>query len=378
VAFGLRRWLIAALASCALVGVAFLPPDWEWSSSVRFFYYRGHEGYLEDVLRVHRSRLQQLELRDSLLALAGEGFSEGEPILLVQEGMPRVVVDALRARAEMPFNVVRDSAPEIRTVLAITAHELPIPWSGPGTFSRLNFFFPVATDGKTCLVALALESDAPEANRLRSIEAAANNYAILGPCAYYAAFGRPGSHIEEWLELANFYPALLPAWAVDVEPLGLLSPEQLRRVSRGRGELYACAAGNRHACRSGISDPMRRGFYFQLYPVYRRERGILGAGSSWLYSTRMGPNLGRLLSDLMLDMGEERFARFWSSEASLEAAFAESFDVELEDWVMSWARVQVGRVERPGPEPSSALLGLLLAAVFVGGATFVLRIRQVT
>lgn len=66
------------------------------------------------------------------------------------------------------------------------------------------------------------------------------------------------------------------------------------------------------------------------------------------------------------------------SDADVEAAFAQAFGVELADWMVSWARVQVERVERPLPEPSSALLGLLVAAVFVGGATFLVRGRQVS
>ena len=138
-------------------------------------------------------------------------------------------------------------------------------------------------------------------------------------------------------------------------------------------ELYGCAAGNREACRSGLLAPS----WYWLYPLSQREPRIVAA-RNYRYYARLGPNSGRLLSDLLIDMDAERFARFWSSESSFETAFAEAFDVALEDWVMEWARIQMGALERPAPRPSSAALGLLLVGVCVGGATFLLRGRQVS
>lgn len=374
-AYRLRYWLGAAIAGSALVALTYLPaereiPEWWW------FYPRRHEQRLEVVLRQYQARLHRLELRDSLVNSAREDLVDREPVVLVQEGLPGFLVDTLRALAEKPFAAVTNRAGEYRTVLSVSLYDGPA--DSRWYFSRLNFFMPVATDGKTCLVAIVLQQTASEADWLRTISAAAKNYAILGPCAYYAAFGRPGSHIEDWLESADFYPAMRPVWAVGAEPLRLLSREERRYVYRGdQGSLVACAAGNRYACRSLALTPTRLEVYYRLYPVYRREQGIVGAGARRQYSAPTGPNVGRQLSDLLVDMGDERFARFWTSAARVETAFAESFGVELEDWMMGWARIQWGEVERPVTEPASAMLGLLLVAVFVGGTTFLVRGRQV-
>jgi hypothetical protein len=378
VAFGLRRWLIAALACSALVAVVFLPPDWERYELRYYFYYRSREERLANLLWASRSRLGQLELRDSLLASAAEYRRVREPIVLVQDGLPRALADTLRALAEKPFSAVRQGKAEHRTVLAVSAHDARVMWSGPRTLSGINFYLPVATDGETCLAAIALRPEASEAEWLRNLKSAAKSFALLGPCAYNAAFGKPGSHIREWLESSDYQPAMWPAWTVDAEPLGPLAPEERQWVRRDRGGLVVCAAGNRYSCSAGALTLERLEGFLRLYPTYRREPGILGAPMSWRYLSVMGPNVERLLSDLLVDMGEERFARFWTSEAPVETAFADAFDVELEDWMMQWARIQVGDVERPVADPSSAVLGLLLAAAFVGGATFLARSRQVS
>jgi hypothetical protein len=368
----LRRWLIAALASSALVAVAFLPPERERAPRLVLYRYEDHEEHLRDILRRFRSRLYQLELRDSLLESATGVPTEEGSLLLVQAWFPQVVEDTVRALAEEPFNALRNGSPEYRAVVALMAHDVLAPWTSPGMFGRLEYYLPTATDGEICLVTLALEREAPVTNWLRSIRSAAEDHAILGPCAYFAAFGSPGSYIEEWLESTDFLTAMYPAWAVDPEPLGPLSPEQQRFVRRYEVELYGCAAGNRQACRLGLLlAPARR------YWLYAVSRWIVGARNYQFYA-RLGPNSGRFLSDLLVDMGEKRFARFWSSEDDLETAFAEAFGVELEDWMMRWARIQVGQVDGPVPALSSALLGLLLAGVFVGGATFLVRGRQVS
>jgi hypothetical protein len=106
------------------------------------------------------------------------------------------------------------------------------------------------------------------------------------------------------------------------------------RRSPGRdreGDLVVCAAGNRYWCSAGALTLERLEGFLRLYPTYRREPGVLGAAARWGYFSVMGPNVERLLSDLLVDMGEERFARFWTSEATLETAFADAFGVELED-----------------------------------------------
>jgi hypothetical protein len=371
VAFGLRRWLIAALACSALVAVAFLPPEGDRTPRLALYPYDDHEVHLRDVLSRYRWQLQLLELRDSILEVAAATPSEDEPLLLIQEWFPQAVRDTIRALAAKPFAALRDRSHRQRVVVGVRAREGTGRWTSAGMFGWLYYYLPTATDGETCLVTLALGRADAETRWLRSIRAFAERHAMLGPCAYYAAFGPPGHYIEEWLESTDLLAAMSPAWAIESEPLGPIEPERREFVRRYELALYGCAAGNRQACRTGL---FSRGWDW-LYPRSGRQQGIVRARDISFY-TRLGPNSERLLSDLLADMGVERFLRFWSSDADVEAAFARAFGIELEDWMMRWSRAQLKRVERVAPEPSSALLGLLLAAVSVGAAAFLVGGRQ--
>jgi hypothetical protein len=371
-AFGLRRWLIAALASSALVAVAFLPPEGERTPRLVLYRYDDHEEHLRDVLRRYRSQLRVLELRDSILEVAAATPAEEGPLLLIQDWFP-AVQDTIRALAQEPFDALRNASPNHRVVVAVTARDGVAPFMWARTYGWLCYYLPTATDGETCLVTLALGRADPEERRLSSIRSFAERQAMLGPCAYYAAFGSPGRHIEEWLESTDFLSAVSPAWASDSQPLGPIEPERRSYIRRYEPALYGCAAGNRRACRLAFFARERT----WLYPLAERQRGIVRP-RDYRYYALYFPHSERLLSDLLTDMGSERFARFWSSDADVEAAFARAFGVELEEWMISWSRTQLGPVERPAPRVSAAVLGLLLAAALVGGATFCVRGRQVS
>ncbi|MGD2217604.1 MAG: hypothetical protein PVJ64_12690 [Gemmatimonadales bacterium] len=372
-AFGLRRWLIAALASSALVAVAFLPPEGERTPRLLLYRYDDHEDHLRDVLRRYGLQLRLLELRDSILEVAAAMPAGQEPLLLIQEWFPQAVQDAIRAFAQEPFDALRNRGPRHRIVVAVAARDGVGPFMWARTYGWLYYYLPSATDGETCLVTLALGRADPEEKWLRSIGSLAERQVMLGPCAYYAAFGPPGSYIEQWLESTDFFATMSPAWTLDSQPLGPIEPERRRYSRYYEPALYGCAAGNRRACRLILLARER----VWLYPFVQRQPGIVRP-RDYRYYALYFPHSERLLSDLLTEMGVERFLRFWSSEADVDAAFAHAFGVELEDWMMSWSGVQLGRVERPAPGVSSAVLGLLLAAVFVGGATFYVRGRQVS
>ena len=84
------------------------------------------------------------------------------------------------------------------------------------------------------------------------------------------------------------------------------------------------------------------------------------------------------LSDLLSDQGEERFARFWRSELPLDRAFSEATDMSLEEWTQRWAQAQIG-IPEPGPglPLGTALLGIVLAGVIVGGGAVLVNRRQI-
>ncbi len=363
-ALGMRRWLIAVFAGCGLVTVAFLPPEpvesppWAYTPESREERLRGH-------LRALQSQLRQLELRDSVLASVSEPLAETESgaLLVVQDGLPRSVVDTAYALAEGSIDAVGMRASSYRVVFAVTARDVPRYY---GT-DRLTYFFPSATDGRTCLAVLSFARGGQGLgiSKVATLSTVERHTLFLGPCAFYAAFSRPGAQIEEWLASTNYRAAMKPAWTVGALPLDRVWP-------RVYGvDLYACAAGNAAACRSGFFTP-ELPLYLQRWEPSRSVPGIVEVLRSYYFqSWGFGAHTNRLLSDLLVDMGEERFAVFWSADGELEAAFSAAFGLRLEDWLMRWARSQVGEVDRPALSASVGMVGLLFVVVFAGVATAV-------
>jgi hypothetical protein len=87
------------------------------------------------------------------------------------------------------------------------------------------------------------------------------------------------------------------------------------------------------------------------------------------------------LSDILADMGRERFQRFWSSDLGVEEAFVSEMSLYLEDWTVLWARRQLSSLPqryytRPGGLVSAAA-ALAIVAVCLGGAMAWATRRQV-
>ncbi|MFQ6045980.1 MAG: hypothetical protein ACE5PT_06430, partial [Gemmatimonadales bacterium] len=95
---------------------------------------------------------------------------------------------------------------------------------------------------------------------------------------------------------------------------------------------------------------------------------VSAASLSWR-SHPLGRQRGTFLSDLIADMGPDRFREFWRSGLPVDSAFSVSMGVPIEEWTMRWARSQIGMPKRGAPiNVGATLLGLLLSGVFVGGA----------
>jgi hypothetical protein len=142
--------------------------------------------------------------------------------------------------------------------------------------------------------------------------------------------------------------------------------------------LVECAAGNTPRCSAGVKSAANSFNVWRLWPYSLAQRpGIVHLRYYWYHG--MGRQFDLYLSDLLDNMGEQRFSRFWTSDSSLEEAFADAFSVSLEDWTMDWARRQVGRpATGPMASASSAALALLLAGLAVAGSLLWGRRRKVS
>jgi hypothetical protein len=173
---------------------------------------------------------------------------------------------------------------------------------------------------------------------------------VLGPCAFIARYGAPGPLISRWLDAGAYQLAELPATAFPRDwrpgrPFGLWTGSDVR--------MRGCVGGREDLCAqvtlgTGRSRGRRGPLAYDLGPVFfladRTDRTMLG--------------------DMEAAFGTERFARFWSSDRDVEAAFDHAFGVSLGSWVMEWAEARFGE-QKIGPALDA--LSLLLSALTVLG-----------
>ena len=374
-ALRLRLWLLLALAGCLLVAASYLPPRTYEPPSWR---YRGASGRLSNLgpmLRAAETELRRLEIRDSLLQLADwEEEAAAVPQLLLADNLSaeeRELVIAwlgepLRALEGYPFASLAGVAISVDSVKYRPG---PRKWS----LRKFTYFLPLATDGARCLAHAVLTRIPAD---WYSVDVEPRIARVIGPCAFYVAFGKPGPEVENWLEAVDYAPAMNPVWTTGGAPLKRYDAAETESLLDWyRVDLVACAAGSRDSCRRGLFES-EYDVPWLRYDLLYRLPGVETARV--FYRLRLGPNAERYLSDLLTEMGDERFARFWTSGLTLDSAFVDAFGVPIEDWTMRWARAQVGSPRRGPLVPvSSALQALLIAGVIVAGSALWATRRQV-
>ena len=394
-ALNLRRWVVAVVAGSALILLAYRPRDeetrpvwWEQRLAVPTPEQRRLDA-LGTALRQARSELVLAERRDTLLRMP----------------RPRTRIDSLLA---VPRRLAPNSgSPQLQVMFPLSAERrravdqaLAQVWRGVGpgdTTIRVaavildrygldTYLLPYGTDGRTCIAALPIGWDMRRLSRPGE-EPPPNELMVaffedgLGPCAYYAAFGRPGPQIEHWLEQRRFDLAGRFDWHAHAEVQPETSPNQLLETflspyfdSRFSASFDAlgCAAGDAAACRKALFQP-------SLGPslLPRALPGVV-IGIGWLGEGRGFYGGESYLTDLVREMGRGRFGLFWRSTLGPDSAFAAAFDQPIDRWTARWQQRRLrGMVLRNRVSPTAVLLSVLLAAAVIGGGALVATRRTV-
>lgn len=234
---------------------------------------------------------------------------------------------------------------------------------GSGRYSLL----PAVTDGRTCISVVVLhagpngvatESAARTALRLTG--------GVLGPCGFVRAFGLPGGAARQLLA-ENPVFALDPDWT---SPRGnAAAPGNAIKarsfLSEGRWHWRwtmherACAAGRMASCRAAMRDTVER----EQHPA--PAAGVISSHQpSW---SRWGTT--DLLASMAQRYGTAAFARFWRADGLPEEAFLAATGTPIEEFSHRFWTAEVGeRYAGPGIPLGSALLAIVTALAFVGGA----------
>lgn len=377
-ALNLRRWILGAILGCGLTAAVYLPPSPPLQPSWT-------EGFDRRDLNPERARVQRLEShlrgtkralatvlrRDSLAqALRSHRYLPNTPPTLRIDRhwtAPVWMRLAIEATLDSVWRHLDPKSAEVGFAIIIDAGRVE---------NNAMYFLPAATGGHTCVAVVKpswrlerfMGDSAPPADSLPLREWLQSG---LGPCAFYAAFGRPGSHIEDWLLARQFDLATETDWN-PVDPRDDATDMQRASYWRTSFDAMACIAGDRARCRVALFTPEPTPWG---QTTHEDLRGVVSPPWFWTATLFEG---GRFLSDLIRTMGAERFGSFWHSPADVDKAFVGAFGVPLETYTQGWGRRRMGRLSAgPAARLSTVLLSIGFAGAVLAGLSLYSVRRQV-
>lgn len=269
---------------------------------------------------------------------------------------------ASAAHAEVFVYADSTEIPRAPTAATTAASRRPLE---PRRLVDVAFAFPEAAGGNRCVVLVRLRGTTPEH------VAALRDAPLDGVCAFFATFGLPGTAIRSWLTAGGYAFARRSDWDVPRAP------------ATDAGAVYSLNADAAH-CLTGSLDRCRAVFAPESARIRAGTAGSAGEHglparqgvaavpplSADRHHRRLGREEGRMLADAVRDLGPERFARFWRSDASAAEAFEAAAGMPLEAWTRRWLVRTYGNTRgHPVPRPADLLwLAATLPALLVVAA----------
>jgi hypothetical protein len=375
------RWLAALIGGCLIVAVIAIRPVPQAvrpdDPAVTF----GEREYRYAVeANQAAGRLRLALLLDSIRAVAAR--SPMTPIRTFRDAaipaIARTSLDSLAARAVRP---VRDSGKIGIDIVFLFDTLSSLRGANPRPYSTVvDYVLPRRSDERC----VALVRIGPGLDLRREIvrtfpsTSAANR--LLGPCAYYRTFGMPGRQIDGWLRNRGWAFAGASSWTHAVPALGEGNYNSANFMFFRPGffdwrpSVVQCGAGVTSSCEHGVLDGHgvvdRRGApaLWQGNILYHAYSWLNAPGYSNSDASLLGPKESFLLADMVREMGRDRFAKFWTSNDSVPAAFQSATSESLGVWTSRWAVETYGRMSRgPTITASTALVAtvLFLLGVYV-------------
>jgi len=392
VASRLSYWILGPLALCALIAAAYLPPRGVDRSRRLPSSRTAQEMARRDVerrLAQANESLILLQQRDSILSLIQDRGSQpaDAPLLLLDHSVAPALAARVAGILDSAWSVVAPAHSGVVVAVAAIVDTTRVGSDGvprrhSGTTSRVSYFLPHSTDGRTCLVLVSFGS--------RDIMRVFNGdlgqvrlfkETLLGPCAFYGAFGIPAPQVREWLEAHRYSVAKVAGWsAPSVWPEARSRTWWIIRSSEAkeRGflpalsfDLLACGGGDPAGCRSAVlSDVAAANLEVDPWS-YRvllasQMRGVVR--TDLIDYLRYSP-IDPLLSDMAFELGRDRFTDFWTATLPVDSAFARAAGISLDAWMLRWVRDRFGAWRtRPGLSSAGILLSVTLCVLGVAVA----------
>ena len=335
------RWFIGIALGCAtLAAVLSVEPRVSaptWSP--------GPPKQLEDAMSGLRDAAieSQSAVRAYRLAQALDRWSsspsDGGPVRF-DRSVPATTVKAARAIVQDQWTRLGPAPSAAHAEVFIYVDSAAIPRATNATNSRVvieprrlvevRFALPEATDGQRCLVLVRLRG-----TTAAHIEALRNER-LAGVCAFFAVFGLPGTGVARWLSSTGYTFARQSDWDVPRAPS--TDPRAFYGLSvAGSG----CLTGKANACVLALGAISAADSTSARAAMPRVASALNGSGPRVLTSptgpaAALGDVEGRLLSDMVRDLGPERFARFWRADSAPDVALAAATGTSLDVWTHGW------------------------------------------
>lgn len=308
--------------------------------------------------------------------------------VLIDRGIPTAARTAFRDAARRAMDALGNPRlpVDIAFVLDTTDVIRGVP-RGAGRNVTGEFVLPL-TDADRCLSVVRLRATmtAEEAERrLTEIASRLTDRRLLGPCAFVGAFGRPGPHVADWLSHSGWGYALVAGWAEPYPPwnppawYGLRSDNSdgwpLRYYMGVEG--YRCATGDERACAQAISEPdlpLRNSALPR--PWGSRIVSSTQSENEWYFRLNLGPRQATFLSDLVSEVGTDRFRRFWTSAEPVAQAFESATGRTIGAATYDWTRLQYAGFVGHGAAVAPLTAGLALLFIGGGAAAAIVAARR--
>ncbi len=380
-----RFWLAGATGVCAIIAVTLLPPQPPESHrrAQRLTPERVAAQSIGYQLTTARRQLAVLEKRDAVLSrLSRERTDPNEPVICAHSAFPAPLLEAMETELRAVWRR-NTSSNGIR--LAIDVDYVTDEQSRAGVW----YLLPHATDGSTCLISVtagrrqsvSLDEGVHPADLLELLGWA--NSISRGPCIFYAAFGTPGPDIERWLDSRDFAFARLADWDTGQQPsdergtpvgVGALLGLLRIRGTVGAWDAMACAGGRQERCRAIMLADAGSQLSSSRYNWEPRMPGYVAA-NSWGYVFRSAT--AYFLSDVVREVGVDRFKEFWTSDLPVDRAFASVVGRDIGEWTSDWLAERIGRQDfGPGVRAGEVFVVILLAGIGALAGAYVSEKRK--
>jgi len=394
VAPGLKLWGAIVLAACGIIAAVYLPPRGGVTApELRFApgvpqptAARLRAQGVAEQWRATQAAIRLLESAHPVVRPFPRRRSDGAGPTVIVDG-PDSTASLLRpllvARVDTVWRQLGLGETKVAVVVVFEAPRIVYKGSVPPEerSGNASYLLPDSTDRTTCGVLIPAGYWIIDLLRVRRVEREAQFRewlkGNLGPCAFYAAYGNPGKPVRSWLARRNFDLALYPVWDTPGRPrLWGLEADPARQqwwwawVYNQSLTAVACLARRPDACRTAVLEGAEGAFDDSV------PRAVT-LGRWWWQSQRLVA-ADRYLSDMVREVGHDRFLRFWSSTLPVDTALAAALSMPVGEWTVSWERRFAPALPLGAAAPRSAsALALLLAAAALGSVALAARRRQV-